>query len=128
MNYFVLLYLVSTQQVKILDSSNYCFEFNDQRMVWLLSPMSTNDCICDVVRNISGCECVNNTIYNISLNNGNICFNNLTKKMNKTKVFFFLESLHRRTGQNILEPVVTRTYLQSYEIFIIGKYSIVFFP
>jgi len=103
-----------------------CFDNPGLRVVW---PNSTSgegeDCICDILEDLSKCNCVNSTFYDVEMINEQICWKNMTSKMNKTNIFFFRESLaldyNSHDDYTQMTPLVEREYILSYQIIIEGR-------
>ena len=64
---------------------------------WAITPGSSEDCTCPLIRNFVSCSCIRNneTIFNVDYSEDNrmICWRNLTKEMNRTQFFLFFEEV-----------------------------------
>ena len=111
-----------TTSVCVETESDKCFSHTNLHVLWSFSPRGEDYCICDDWNYLSDCDCINSTIYEVNGSTpGKICWENLEAVMNRTKIFFVNETTH------FIEdwlPYVSRNYLLSYEIIIIGKFII----
>lgn len=83
----------------VKENSNGCIQLPDNLenllVIWPRAPKSVLDCVCPVqLRSTNGafedCYCIRDklTVYNVTLTNKQLCWNNLTRVTNNTKIFF----------------------------------------
>ena len=109
-----------------LTGEDYCISEIEQKIVawpFLPSHRSQHDeCTCVDLNDLGECSCINNTGYIVERNNedGTICWKDLTKEMNKTKIIFYISpGLIEYNGKYYAGEEI----LESYEILIAGNFK-----
>ena len=94
-------FAVTTESVSSPVGKDLCLQDIPSSFGVLWPYISRNDeCFCSNIEELNACSCVNNTGYTVMRkSDGSVCWRNITKEMNKTKLFFWKDIARVNKGQ-----------------------------